>query len=90
MPILKSAIKSIRKTKKQTLVNRARKSTFKSVLKHMNGIISQGKKQEALKFFPKFTSQLMKIGKTGVMNKKTAARKISRIAKKINKLKNGS
>ena len=55
-----------------------------------NTIISQGKKQEALKFFPKFTSQLMKIGKTGVMNKKTAARKISRIAKKINKLKNGS
>lgn len=88
MPILKSAIKSIRKTKKQTLVNRARKSKFKSALKHMNSIISQGKKQEALKFYPKFASQLMKIAKTGTVKTKTATRKISRIAKKINQLKN--
>ena len=54
----------------------------------MNSIISQGKKQEALKFYPKFASQLMKIAKTGTVKTKTATRKISRIAKKINQLKN--
>ena len=35
-------------------------------------------------FLPKFHSQLMKIAKTGVINKKTASRKISRVTKKIN------
>ena len=41
----------------------------------------------AKKLFPKFNSQLMKIAKTGVINKKTASRKISRVTKKINSIK---
>jgi len=36
---------------------------------------------------PKFHSQLMKVAKTGVISRKTASRKISRITKKINKPK---
>ena len=42
---------------------------------------------EAKKFLPKFYSQLMKVAKTGAVNKKTASRKISRITKKINNSK---
>jgi len=40
--------------------------------------------KEARSFLPKFYSQLMKVAKTGVISKKTASRKISRVTKKIN------
>ena len=53
----------------------------------MMGYINSGKSEVAKKFFPKFHSQLMKVAKTGTINKKTASRKISRISKKIKNLK---
>ena len=40
-------------------------------------------KKEAISSFPKFQSELMRVAKKGVVNKKSAARKISRISKKI-------
>jgi small subunit ribosomal protein S20 len=87
MPNTKSAIRRTRKTKVQALVNRVRKSKFKLALKQMNAFLDEGKLKEAKDFFPKFNSKLMKIAKTGVVSKKNVARKISRIAKKIGKLK---
>tara|TARA_B100000745_G_scaffold22096_1_gene15070 strand:- start:308 stop:565 length:258 start_codon:yes stop_codon:yes gene_type:complete len=84
MPNTKSAIRRTKKTKAQTSVNRIRKSKYKSAIKKMQGYIDTRKMNEAKKFLPKFHSQLMKIAKTGVVSKKTASRKISRITKKIN------
>ena len=49
--------------------------------------IDAGKMKEAKNFLPEFHSQLMKVAKTGVISKKRAARKISRIEKRIQKLK---
>ena len=49
----------------------------------MSNYISMGKMKEAENFMPKFHSQLMKIVKTGAIKKRTASRKISRVAKKI-------
>ncbi len=87
MPNTKSAIRRTKRTKSQTLVNKIRKSKYRSVVKQMNAYIVSGKTNEAKKFLPQFYSQLMKIAKTGVISKKTASRKISRITKKINSLK---
>ena len=87
MPNTKSAIRRTKKTKLQTLTNRMRKSKYKSAVKKMQAYISSGKTEEAKKFLPKFYSQLMKVAKTGVVDKKTASRKISRITKKINNFK---
>ena len=84
MPNTKSAIRRVNKTQKQTFKNRLRKSKYKSVIKKMQEYIDAGKTNEAKKFLPKFHSQLMKVAKTGVINKKTASRKISRLTKKIN------
>jgi len=53
----------------------------------MSAYLNAGNIEEAKKYIPKFYSQLMKIAKTGVINKKTASRKISRVAKKINTYK---
>ena len=86
MPNTKSATRSIRKVKKQTSVNKIRKSKYKSIIKEIGLLITAKKKKEAIKLLPKFNSQLMKIAKIGVVKKKTASRKISRLTKKINKL----
>jgi len=87
MPNTKSAIRRTKKTKLQTSVNKLRKSKYKAAIKKMSGYITTGKIKEAKAFLPKFHSQLMKIAKTGVVNKKTVSRKISRLTKKINKSK---
>ncbi len=83
MPNTIYAIRRTEKTKNQTAINRIRKSKYKSSIKQMLNYIDAGKMKEAKNFLPKFYSQLMKIAKTGVVSKKTAARKISRITKKI-------
>ena len=84
MPNIKSAIRRVKRTEKQALVNRIRKSKYKSAIKQMSIYLNSGKMKEAKSFLPKFHSQLMKIAKTGVVSKKTTSRKISRITKKIN------
>ena len=76
MPNTQSAIRRVKKTKLQTSINRIRKSKYKSAVKQMSSYIASGKMKEAQNFLPKFHSQLMKIGKTGVIRKETASRKI--------------
>ena len=83
MPNTKSAIRRTKKTQTQTLINRIRKSKYKSAIKKMSAYLDEGKIKEAKSFLPKLHSQLMKVAKTGTISKKTASRKISRIAKKI-------
>jgi small subunit ribosomal protein S20 len=87
MPNTKSAIRRTKRTQLQALVNRIRKSKYKSAVKQMTIYLESGKINEAKKFLPKFHSQLMKVAKTGVVNKKTASRKISRVTNKINNSK---
>ena len=87
MPNTKSAIRRIRKSQQQALVNRIRKSKYKSANKKMSIYLETGKIKEATNFLPKFHSQLMQVAKTGIVSKKTASRKISRVTKKINNSK---
>jgi len=87
MPNIKSAMRRVKKTHQQTLKNKIRKSKYKTAIKQMSMYLDSGKISEAKKFLPKFNSQLMKVAKTGTINKKTASRKISRITKKIYKSK---
>ena len=87
MPNTLSAIRRVKKTKLQTSINRIRKSKYKSAVKQMSDYIASGKMKEAQVFLPKFHSQLMKIVKTGVIRRRTASRKISRITKRIKNLK---
>ena len=83
MPNTTSAIKRVRRVKMQTAVNRLRKSKYRTTVKQMTNYIAANKMKEAEDFLPKFHSQLMKIAKTGTINKKTVSRKISRLTKKI-------
>ena len=87
MPNTKSSIRRVKRTQLQASVNKIRKSKYKSAVKQMLIYLESGKINEAKKFLPKFHSQLMKVAKTGVVSKKTASRKISRVTKKINNSK---
>ena len=86
MPNTKSAIRRVRRVrrvKKQTQVNRIRKSKYKNAIKQMDLLIKSKDKGKAKKYFPKFQSILMQVAKSGVISRRTAARKISRTSKKI-------
>tara|TARA_B100002052_G_scaffold99596_1_gene92049 strand:+ start:416 stop:667 length:252 start_codon:yes stop_codon:yes gene_type:complete len=83
MPNTKSAIRRVRRVKKQSQVNRIRKSKYKNAIKKMELLIKANEKEKAKKYFPNFQSVLMQVAKSGIVNKKTAARKISRLSKKI-------
>jgi len=83
MPNTASAIRRVRRVAKQTTVNRLRKSKYKSAIKKMETLIKAGEKDKIKSFFPEFQSILMKVAKTGSVNKKTASRKISKISKKL-------
>ncbi len=83
MPNTKSAVRRVRRVKKQTIVNRIRKSKYKNTIKRMESLIKAKDKEKAKKYFSKFQSILMQVAKSGIISKKTASRKISRISKKI-------
>ena len=83
MPNTKSAIRRVRRVKKQTQVNRIRKSKYKNAVKQMELHLKAKDKEKSKKYFSKFQSILMQVAKSGIVNKNTAARKISRISKKI-------
>ena len=82
----KSAIKTIRRISRQTIVNKSRKSKFKNAIKKMNILLDEKKKKNALDYLPKLNSELMKVAKTGIVKRQNASRNISRIMRKINAL----
>ena len=87
MPNLKASIKQVRKVRSQTLRNKIRKSKYKSLMRGINLLIKDKKKNESLKLLSQFNSQIAKSAKSGVISKKTASRLVSRVTKKINLIK---
>ena len=87
MPNTKSAIRRVKRARTQVSFNRIRKSKYRSAIRQMSTYLESGKIKEAKSFLPKFHSQLMKVSKSGVINKKTASRKISKVVNKINSSK---
>ena len=83
MPNTKSAIRRVRRVKKQTQVNRIRKSKYKTAVKQMELHLNAKDNDKAKKYFSKFQSILMQVAKSGIISRNTAARKISRTSKKI-------
>ena len=83
MPNTKSAIRRVRRVKKQTQVNRIRKSKYKNTIKQMELLLKSKETVKAKKYFSKFQSILMQVAKSGVVNKNTVSRKIFRISKRL-------
>jgi len=81
-----SAKKRVRQNEKSNMINRARKSQVKTQVKHLEEVMTEGNAEACVEPFRLITKKLDKIASTSTMHKRTAARKKSRLAKKINAL----
>jgi small subunit ribosomal protein S20 len=66
--------------------NRKAKSTAKSVVKDLDAALKAGNKEEAASKMKAMTKVLDTTAGKGILNKKAAARKKSRMQLKVNKL----
>jgi len=82
-----SAKKRIKQNTKRKTINRARKSQLKTQIKHFESAISSGDVEAANEQYRLVTQKLDKTAATSTMHKKSAARKKSRLAKRLNSLK---
>jgi small subunit ribosomal protein S20 len=81
------AKKRAKQNVKSRTTNRARKSQVKTQIKHFEEILDSGNLEAATEQLRLVTKKLDKTASTSTMHKKTAARKKSRLTKKLNALK---
>ena len=86
MPHHKSAEKRLRQTEKRTAVNRARMSRVRTFVKKVETAISSGDKAAAESALQVAQPELHRATSKGVMHRNTVARKLSRLAARINAL----
>ena len=82
-----SAKKRVRQNETHRTINRARKSMLKTQIKKFEDALKSGDQQKAQQEFKLLQKKLDKVASTSTMHKKTASRKKSRLAKKLNALK---
>ena len=83
MANLKSAKKRILQSQKKTEFNKFRKTRIRSVIKSLNSLISNKKKDDSRKSFLALESELSKAVSKGVYKKNTASRIVSRLSQKL-------
>jgi small subunit ribosomal protein S20 len=82
MPIKKNAKKALRQAEKRALANKVVRDAYKEAMKQANKAIENGK--DAVEAARLVQQKLGKAAKKGVIKSNTAARKLSRLMKKIN------
>ncbi|MDO8499078.1 MAG: 30S ribosomal protein S20 [bacterium] len=83
MPNKASAKKALRQTKKRTLWNRSKKDAVRNAVR---STLKAATPEEAKKLVIAAQQALDKAAKAGVIKKNTAARKLSRLMAKVNKI----
>jgi len=81
-----SAKKRVKQNAKRRTINRARKSQVKTQIKHFETAVSNGDVEAASEQYRLIVQKLDKTAATSTMHKRTAARKKSRLAKRLNSL----
>ena len=81
-----SAKKRVRQNDKARTINRARKSEVKTQITKLEDALQKGDAAKAAEEFKAVARKLDKTASTSTMHKKTAARKKSRLAKRVNAL----
>lgn len=81
----KSAEKRARQNKKRYQHNRAIKSSVKTGIKNLSSVLEKKNRDESASALKKVVSTISRAASKGVVHKKTASRKISRLTKRVNK-----
>jgi small subunit ribosomal protein S20 len=82
----KSAKKATRKIARRTDVNKARRSRMRSSVRKVEDAITGGNQAAAQAALVAAEPALMRAARTGVIHKKSASRKVSRLTRRIAKL----
>lgn len=83
----KSALKRSKQSKEKRLRNRNVKSNLKTTMKAVSAAIEEKNPKKAQEVLSQVTPVINKAASKGVIHKKNAARKISRLTRKVNALK---
>jgi small subunit ribosomal protein S20 len=87
MPVTKTTKRRVKQNLRKRAVNQKRTLKMRGLIKEANVLISGKSKAELVKMLPEIYKAIDKAAKTGVIKKNTAARKKSRITKKIEGIK---
>ena len=79
--------KRVRQNAKRKMINRSRKSQVKTQTKKFEVAVAAGELEKCEQEFRATVKRLDKVASTSTMHKRTAARKKSRLARQLNKLK---
>jgi small subunit ribosomal protein S20 len=82
----KSAKKATRKIARRTEINKGRRSRMRSSLRNVEDAIAGGDKAAAQAALVAAEPALMRAARTGIVHKKAASRKVSRLTLRIAKL----
>jgi len=80
----KSAVKRARQNEKRRLRNKSTKTRTKKIVKGVRLAVNEKSKEAALSELNTAKSIIDKAAKKGVIHKKTASRKISRLSRLVN------
>lgn len=80
----KSALKRARQNEVRRERNQGVKTRVKNVVKNVQGLVSENDADQASQALNTAKSVITKAAKKGVIHKKTASRKISRLSKMVN------
>ncbi len=86
MPNIKSSVRSVKTDAERRAKNLAVKSTIRTVTRKVTESVNAGNTDTAKALLIKASSTIDKAASKGVLHKNAAARKKSRMARKINKL----
>ena len=79
----KSAKKAVRQTERRTDANKARRSRMRSSVRKVEEAIASGDKTAAQAALKEAEPIIARTGQKGMLHRKTASRKVSRLAKRI-------
>lgn len=80
-----SALKRARQSEAQRIVNQAHKSRAKTAVKELRALLAEKSVEQAKKTLVDTVSILQRTASKKVIHKKKAARKVSRLARAVNK-----
>ena len=82
----RSAKKAVRKIARRTQANKARRTRMRTFIRRVEEAVAGGDKQVAAEALKNAQPEIMRAVTKGILKKNTAARKVSRLATRVNKI----
>lgn len=79
----KSAKKAVRQTVRRTAANKTRRTRLRSSVRKVEEAIATGNREAALVALKEAEPVIARTAQKGVIHRKTASRKVSRLAKRV-------